>query len=163
KVARKHSAVPLQKVGAMLHIAIANPKDLDALDDIRFASGCQIQTHVALEDEIAPALDRFYSQANALEADDSAGERAVLIESARERRDPRRPDRRRSSRGRRASDVVEDEFDEATEETAVRAVDRILTRAGTAGASDIHLERMSDTLRVRFRVDGTFQDIGYIS
>src|SRR5438552_2169824 len=63
KVARKPLAVPLQKIGTMLHIAIANPKDLVALDDIRFASGCQIQTLVALEDEIPGALDRFYTQA----------------------------------------------------------------------------------------------------
>ncbi|HMD37398.1 MAG TPA: GspE/PulE family protein, partial [Vicinamibacterales bacterium] len=132
-------------------------------DDIRFASGCQIQTHVALEDEIAPALDRFYLQANTLDGAASAGEGAVLIESVSDRRDLGRSDRRRSGRGRRATDAAEDVFDEATEETAVRAVDRILTRAGAAGASDIHLERMSDTLRVRFRVDGTFQDIGYIS
>jgi type IV pilus assembly protein PilB len=162
KVARKYLAVPLQKIGTMLHVAIANPKDLDALDDIRFASGCQIQTHVALEDEIPPALDRFYSQAT-LESAVAEDENPVLIEPVRERRDPGRPDRRRGARGRRASDATEDQFDEATEETAVRAVDRILTRAGAAGASDIHLERMSDTLRVRFRVDGTFQDIGYIS
>src|SRR5579859_1522671 len=64
KVARKHLAVPLQKIGTMLHVAIANPKDLDALDDIRFASGCHIQVLVALEDEIPGALDRFYTQAS---------------------------------------------------------------------------------------------------
>jgi len=163
KVARKHMAVPLQKIGTMLHVAIANVKDLDALDDIRFASGCQIQTHVALEDEIPSALDRFYSQAAAFDGTAQVPESAVLIEPARDRRDSQRGDRRRAGRGRRATDVEEDQFDEATEETAVRAVDRILTKAGAAGASDIHLERMSDTLRVRFRVDGTFQDIGYIS
>ncbi|HEV3139490.1 MAG TPA: GspE/PulE family protein [Vicinamibacterales bacterium] len=162
KVARKYLAVPLQKIGTMLHVAIANPKDLDALDDIRFASGCQIQTHVALEDEIPGALDRFYTQAT-LESELDGETSQVLIEPVRDRRDPTRPDRRLGIRGRRLSDAAEDEFDEATEETAVRAVDRILTRAGAAGASDIHLERMSDTLRVRFRVDGTFQDIGYIS
>ena len=161
KVARKHLAVPLQKIGTMLHVAIANPKDLDALDDIRFASGCNIQTHVALEDEIPTALDRFYSQAN-FESESSA-DTDMLVDVSHDRRDPSRPDRRRSSRGRRMTDASEEQFDEATEETAVRAVNRILTRAGNAGASDIHLERLTDTLRVRFRVDGTFRDIGYIS
>ncbi len=52
RVARQHLAVPLQKIGAILHVAIASPTDLAALDDLRFASGCQIQTCVALEDEI---------------------------------------------------------------------------------------------------------------
>jgi len=163
KFARKHLAVPLQKVGSLLHVAIANPNDLVALDDLRFASGCQIQTHVALEDEIVAALDRFYAQTT-LERPGEPESDPVLIESfTTERRDASRNDRR-NNRGRRKSDVVEtDEFDEATEETAVRAVDRILSRAASVGASDIHLERTRESLRVRFRVDGTFQDVGYIS
>src|SRR5206468_10506183 len=65
KLARKHGAVPLQRVGQLLQVAIAVPTNLVALDDLRFASGCQIQTCVALEDEIAAALDRFYGAAAA--------------------------------------------------------------------------------------------------
>lgn len=162
KVARKHMAVPLQKLGTMLQVAIASPTDLTALDDLRFASGCQIQTLVALEDEIMPALDRFYAQGMFETAVDGSLE-PVSIEAVEvDRRDPGRPDRR-LAKGRRKTDEDEEEYDEATEETAMRTVDRILARAATAGASDIHLERMPDNLRVRFRVDGTFHDIGYIS
>ena len=60
KVARKHMAFPLLRVGTTLVVAIASPKDLHALDDLRFASGCGIQTMVALEVEILAALDRYY-------------------------------------------------------------------------------------------------------
>ena len=164
KIARKHFAVPLQKVGTILQVAIANPNDLAALDDLRFASGCQIHTFVALEDEIARALDRFYTEGMLEAADVEDDSQPVLIETVViDRREGVRGDRRQG-RGRRKSDqTAEDEFDEATEETAVRTVDRILSRAAGAGASDIHLERLPDNLRVRFRVDGTFQDIGYIS
>src|SRR5262245_59193517 len=63
KLARKHNAVPLQRVGQILQVAIAQPNDLTTLDDLRFACGCQIQTFVALESEIAAALDRFYGGA----------------------------------------------------------------------------------------------------
>ncbi len=161
KVARKHMAVPLQKLGTMLQVAIASPTDLTALDDLRFASGCQIQTLVALEDEILSALDRFYAQGMFETAADSI--EPVSIEAVEiDRRDPSRPDRRLAN-GRRKTDQGEAEYDEATEETAIRTVDRILARAAGAGASDIHLERLPDNLRVRFRVDGTFHDIGYIS
>jgi len=165
KVARKHLAVPLQKVGVMLQVAIACPNDLEALDDLRFASGCQIQTSVALEDEIASALDRFYTEGMLEAPPDGEDEgETVLIETVwLDRRDSDHGDRRRGQ-GRRKSDrESEDVFDEATEQTAVRTVDRILSRAASAGASDLHLERLPDNLRVRFRVDGTFQDIGYIS
>jgi len=163
KVARKHLAVPLQKIGAMLQVAMAAPTDLTALDDLRFASGCQIQTFVALEDEIGAALDRFYAP-DTIEVGSDEPEPPVFVETdLAERRDAVRGDRRQG-RGRRKTDREgEDVFDLATEQTAVRTVDRVLARAASAGASDIHLERTPDNLRVRFRVDGTFQDIGYIS
>jgi type IV pilus assembly protein PilB len=163
RIARKHGAVPLQKLGAMLQVAVATPNDLATLDDIRFASGCQIQTFVALEDEIAAAIERFYSQ-GMLEAGQSDEIEPVMIEPARDRREATLTDRRQGG-GRRKSDykVSEEMYDEATEETAVRTVDRVLARAAAAGASDIHLERTADNMRVRFRVDGTFNDIGYIS
>jgi type II secretory ATPase GspE/PulE/Tfp pilus assembly ATPase PilB-like protein len=130
---------------------------------LRFASDCQIQTFVALEDEIAAAVDRFYSETPVDSAQDD--DTPVLIEAVSiERRASERADRRLSF-GRRTADadLAEDVFDEATEQTAVRAVDRILARAAAAGASDIHLERAPDSLRVRFRVDGTFQDITNLS
>jgi type IV pilus assembly protein PilB len=159
RVARKHLAVPLQKNALTLQVAVACPNDLVALDDIRFASGCQLQVFVALEDEIAAALDRFYA-AGALDLPASDDTPSVAIDVPAERRGERR-----QSRGRRKTDyqVPEDTFDEATEETAVRTVDRVLAKAAAVGASDLHFEHGSDALRVRFRVDGTFQDIGHIS
>ena len=166
RIARKHGAVPLQKVGVMLQVAVASPNDLATIDDIRFASGCQIQMFVALEDEIAAAIDRFYSQGvlEGAQGDESEPVVPVVIESSTNRRDPTRRDRRQAV-GRRNSDyqVSEEVYDEATEETAVRTVDRLLVRAAALGASDIHLERMPDHMRVRFRVDGTFHDIGSVS
>ena len=163
KVARKHMAVPLQKLGTMLQVAIASPTDLAALDDLRFASGCQIQTLVALEDEIVAALDRFYAQGMFESVTDGTTE-AVSIESFEsDRREAVKTDRRQAKGRRKADQDDAEEYDEATEQTAMRTVDRILARAASAGASDIHLERMPDNLRVRFRVDGTFNDIGYIS
>jgi type IV pilus assembly protein PilB len=163
KIARQHLTVPLQKIGAILQVAIANPNDLRALDDVRFATGCQIQMLVALEDEIVAALDRFYAQTS-LEASTETDRDQVLIEAFhQERRDGSRGDRHLNKGRRKTDQPPTKEFDEATEETAVRAVDRILSRAASAGASDIHLERGVDSMRVRFRVDGTFQDVGYVS
>ncbi len=63
KVARKHTAFPLLKAGSTLVVAIASPKDLHALDDLRFASGCSIQMMVAMETEIQAALDKYYGSA----------------------------------------------------------------------------------------------------
>ena len=151
KLARKHLVVPLQKVGQMLQVAIAVPSDLAALDEIRFASGCQIQTFVALEDEIAVAVDRFYGRGGL--------EEPPADPAPPERRNPVAADRRQAI-GRRRSDFAgEDAILPGTEESAVHAIDRLLSDAASNGASDIHLERTPETMRVRFRVDGTFQDV----
>ena len=87
KLARKHNAVPLQKVGQLLQVAIAKPNDLTTLDDLRFACGCQIQTFVALETEIATALDRFYG-GTTLDAEVNDDSDALVLETVTiERRD----------------------------------------------------------------------------
>src|SRR5436190_11651117 len=60
KAARRHTAFPMRKVGTTLVVALASPKDLNALDDLRFACGGEIQTALALEHEIVEAIDRYY-------------------------------------------------------------------------------------------------------
>jgi type IV pilus assembly protein PilB len=167
KLARKHLAVPLQRVGQMLQVAIAVPNDLLALDELRFASGCQIQTLVALEDDISFAIERLYRMggvAAAIDEPSAAPAPGAMPTLSIERRDAVQPDRRRVG-GRRQSDREnpdEEPFSPGTEQGAVHAVDQLLASAAAAGASDIHLERAPDSMRVRFRVDGTFQDISYI-
>ena len=121
KVARKHMAFPLFRVGTTLVVAIASPKDLHALDDLRFASGCGIQTMVALEVEILTALDRYYGNQWVPNDQEDAG--VVVI------------------------DLPGPQLD-LHDEVAERA-------------SDIHLEPMKNSLRVRFRVDGTFHEVAH--
>jgi type IV pilus assembly protein PilB len=140
KVARRHTAFPLQKTGTTLVVALAMPKDLAALDDLRFASGCEIQTVLALEDEIIAALNRYYRDEwmpDVSQAD--AG--AVVIDSP-------------------AAQLLQ--RDEAAERSAVSVLERVIARAAADGASDIHFERRPDEFHVRFRVDGTFRDIAVL-
>jgi type IV pilus assembly protein PilB len=136
KVARKHTAFPITRIGSTLVVAIATPKDLNALDDLRFASGCEIQTTLALEDEINAALDCYYRD-EWLSAQEEETSGTVVLEAASLQLTTR---------------------DEEAERSAVRIVERIISRAAADGASDIHFEPMPDTLRVRFRVDGAFRD-----
>lgn len=136
KVARRHTAFPLQKVGATLVVALATPKDLSALDDLRFASGCEIQTVLALEDEIVAALDRYYGDEWLPDLTlEDVGQ--VVIDS---------PSALLLTR------------DEAAERSAVSMLERIIARAAGDGASDIHFEPRPDDFRIRFRIDGTFRE-----
>jgi type IV pilus assembly protein PilB len=141
KVARRHTAFPLQKVGTTLVVALASPKNLTALDDLRFAAGCEIQTVLALESEIEEALNRYYND-EWLQRD---GEEA-------------------------AGDVVIDSYsaqiltrDEAAERSAVSLLERVIARAAGENASDIHFEPRQDDFRIRFRVDGTFRDAALLA
>jgi type IV pilus assembly protein PilB len=140
KVARRHTAFPLQKTGSTLVVALAMPKDLTALDDLRFASGCEIQTVLALEDEILAALNRYY-------------------------RDEWLPDISQEDAGSVVIDSPAAQLltrDEAAERSAVSVLERVIARAAADGASDIHFERRQDEFLVRFRVDGTFRDIAVL-
>jgi len=140
KVARKHTAFPLMKKGTTLVVAMATPKDLSALGDIKFAAGCEIQILLALEGEINAAIDRYYhDESLPAFSDDSAAD--VVIESAALQRAVK---------------------DEAAERSAVRLVERIIARAAAEGASDIHFEPGVDHLRVRIRVDGMFRGVAQL-
>ncbi len=143
KVARKHTAFPIARVGQALVVAIATPKDMIALDDLRFASGCEIQTVLALEDEITAAIDRYYRDEwlpNVSQGEDAAGG-DVVIESVSQQVAVR---------------------DEAAERSAITIVERLIARAASEGASDIHFEPMPEHLRVRVRVDGGFREIAQL-
>jgi type IV pilus assembly protein PilB len=140
KVARRHGAFPLQKVGTTLMVAVASPKDLRALDDLRFACGCEIQTVLALEHEIIAAIERYYRDEWVPSIpDEKSG--SVKIESA-------------------ATQWLQ--RDEAAERSAVSMLERVIGRAAREGASDIHFEPRQDDMRIRFRVDGTFQDVAML-
>jgi type IV pilus assembly protein PilB len=136
KVARKYGAVPLLKVGSTLVVAMPDPKDLKALDDLRFAAGCEIRTMIALESEIEAALATLYG--NPFDAGED---------------------------GERASVVVDlpgpqlDLDDQSTQKSATSIVDRILARGVGDRASDIHLEPTKHSLRIRFRIDGILHNI----
>jgi type IV pilus assembly protein PilB len=162
KVARRHKVFPLHKVGTTLTVAVASPPDLDAIDDLRFASGCEIRVSVALEDEIETALDRYY-QSEGIPYQLDQPQETVTVESPLiDRRDTSRQDRRTGrAGGRRATDAPPEHFDEAAERSAVTIVSRLLARASTEGASDIHLESTEDSFRVRLRVDGVFRDVAH--
>ena len=163
KVARRHGAFPISKVGTTLTVAVAMPQDLETTDDLRFASGCEIRTVVALEDEIANALDRYY-QTDGIPHQLAEDAEEVVVETPFVDRRSGADRRQGSGRigGRRATDLLysdPDKFDEAAERSAVTIIDRVLARAAGEGASDIHLESTTDSFRVRFRVDGTFREI----
>jgi type IV pilus assembly protein PilB len=135
RIARKYTAVPMLKTGSTLVVATANPRDLQALDDLRFAAGCEIQTMIALESEIQQALESFYG--NPFNADD-ADSASVVVDLPGPQLDLQ---------------------DQSALKSATSIVDRVLARGASDRASDIHLEPNKNGLKIRFRVDGLLHEI----
>ncbi len=135
RIARKYTAVPMLKTGSTLVVATANPRDLQALDDLRFAAGCEIQTMIALESELQQALEAFYGNPFKTDGPESA---SVVVDLPGQQLDLQ---------------------DESALRSATTIVDRILARGVNDRASDIHLEPNKNGLKIRFRVDGLLHEI----
>jgi len=133
-VARRARVVPLRVSSRSLDLAMADPLDLDTGDDIRFRTGRRVEPLVASPGAVVRALDRLSGP--------------CLGDLLEELPGPA------SSRGAR------DDLERAARSApVVRLVDRILDEATRAGASDVHLERDDELLRVRFRVDGILRPV----
>lgn len=131
ELARRRCVLPLRKAPRTIVVAMADPLDLGAVDDLQFQTGRRVDVEVATPAAVTDALDRFYG--GALEG--------LVASLPAELRD-------------RATEAAE-ELERATRSApVVRLVDRLLREAVDEGASDIHVEETGGDVRVRYRVDG---------
>ncbi len=144
EVCDKHKCVPLSRSGNALIVAMADPTNLHAIDDIKFLTGFNVEPVVASEGAITNAIERGYSGgAGAAQYDD------IIKEFGDEEVDF----------GVEDVDVSINELEKAAEDApVVRLVNALLLNAIKKGASDIHVEPYERKLRVRYRVDGVLLD-----
>jgi type IV pilus assembly protein PilB len=139
RVLRKHGALPLRVEDGRLVVAMSDPTNFYALEDLTMLSGHPVRPVVALEDEIRRVFDK--ALAIGQEVSD------MLEEAAEESADEN-------------TGEVELGADAGPEEKPiVRLVGAILQRAAGEGASDIHLEPRAGELAVRMRVDGVLREV----
>jgi type IV pilus assembly protein PilB len=141
EVAIKFMALPVSRVGRRLVVAMSNPSNIFALDDIKFITGYEVEPRVASDALLKKAIDRAY---------DSAGTMADVMKGIEED----------------LSVVEEDETAEmdagiagADEAPIVKLVNSLIADAVRKGASDIHVEPYEKSMRVRFRIDGVLQEM----
>jgi len=140
EVATKFQVVPVKREGRTLTVAMANPDNIFAIDDIKFITGLEVRPVVATETAIKRAIDRFYDSADSL---------AEVMKDMEE-----------------DFEIVEDTEEdlglaEAQSEDApvVKLVNSLITDAVNKGASDIHIEPFEKKLRVRYRIDGVLHEM----
>jgi type IV pilus assembly protein PilB len=136
--AKRYDAVPVQFVGDRgLLIAMADPANVLAVDDIALMTGYEVRRAVASRDDIAALVSRLTRLDDVVQAATSAGiEQAAADEPAE----------------------VVDLVDTAEDAPIIKLVNGIIAQAVEQGASDVHLAPDGQELRVRFRVDGVLQD-----
>src|SRR5260370_34199223 len=146
ETAKRYQILPLSRVGAALTIAMMDPTNVSAMDDIKFMTGFNIEPVVASEPAIAEAIQKAYgTPAQEENVDDllaSMGDEAdVELQADQQEMDLR---------------DLEKSADEAP---IVKLVNIIMTDAVKRGASDIHIEPYEKEYRVRFRIDGVLLPI----
>jgi type IV pilus assembly protein PilB len=147
-VARKYTILPVSKAGARLTIAMVDPTNVFAMDDIKFMTGYNVEPVVTSESALRESIDKYYGSTHSIElkkvmediADvDDAGDLEVLEED---------------------EDLDLEELEQQSEEApVVRLVNIILTDAIKRGASDIHIEPYEKEYRVRYRIDGILYEM----
>ncbi len=133
----KHRVIPVSRTGNSLIVAMADPTNLHAIDDLKFLTSYNIEPVIASETAILAAIEKYYNAGPSYE-EVMAGFDENEIDFTGEEED---------------MNVLE--LEKASEDApVVRLVNMIMLQAIKKGASDIHVEPYEKTLRVRVRVDG---------
>jgi len=140
KLMRKTHALPLFKRGKRLFLAVSDPTNLQALDEIKFATGYFTEAIIVEEDKLTKAIEsaaqQLESASAAADFGDADLESLEVVETDGEGS---------------GSDVTRSDADEAP---IVRYVNKLMVDAINQGASDIHFEPYEKTYRIRYRKDG---------
>jgi type IV pilus assembly protein PilB len=144
----RYQIVPLSRVGSTLTIAMTDPTNVFAMDDIKFMTGFNVEPVVASETAIAEAITKFYGEIESGEEldkvmKDLSAEDAADLELASEEQETNLADLERA----------------AEEAPIIKLVNLIMTDAVKRGASDIHVEPYEKEVRARFRIDGVLQTV----
>jgi type IV pilus assembly protein PilB len=146
--ALRYQVIPLSRVGSVLTIAMTDPTNVFAMDDIKFMTGFNVEPVVASESAIGDAISRFYGGGSS-NHEELSNLMKDLVDEDQERE----------------LTAEEQEVDAASLEKAaeqapiIKLVNLILTDSVRRGASDIHVEPYENEMRVRFRVDGILQTV----
>ena len=137
KVAREHRLIPIGKEGGKLQVAMADPLDFVARDDVRLITGMELEAFLSMNDEIERSININYTMSKVAEQ---------AIEEFEEETEEKPAE-------------TEQESEEVLRAPVVRLVNSILEQAVRAKASDIHIEPFEKQIIIRLRMDGDLREI----
>jgi len=137
----KNNALPIVSRGSRLYVALSDPTNTAALDEIKFSSGKSVIPVLVEEDKLAELIESAASGAGVSGLADGLDESFDM------------------ELGGDESDLDEDDGSDVDDTPVVRYVNKVLLDAIKRGASDIHVEPYEKRFRIRFRVDGILQEV----
>jgi len=143
KLIRQHHALPLFKRGNRLFVAVSDPTNLQALDEIKFHTGISTEAILVEEDKLGKAIEKALDSADTSMTD--------LLDEDLDNLEVTGGDQDNIK-----DDVSESDIDDTP---VVRFVNKVLLDAINKGASDIHIEPYEKSFRIRFRQDGVLLEV----
>lgn len=144
EVAERHGLIPIDVQGSSIIVAMSDPSNIYAMDDIKFLTGFNVEAMVTTETSVKNALDRYY---------DDVDYEAMLGDIVGD-------DELEYVNDELSQGINVEELEAQTElAPVVRLVNLLLVDAIKRGASDIHLEPYEKSFRVRYRIDGVLYEI----
>jgi type IV pilus assembly protein PilB len=168
RLVKLHSVIPVKKDGTQLWVAMTNPNDLEAIDQLQLASGCRVRPAVALPAAIDDAIRRYYSSTtNGAAAATASGEMPAASGGAGAGPQVNRADLRaimaQAQVARDADKISHKEDGQSEEDMAdqapiIKLANAVIQQAINDRASDIHVEPMERSVRIRYRIDGVLME-----
>lgn len=136
-LARKHVLIAVQNDGVFITVAMSDPLNYFALDDVKMTTGMDVKPVIAAQDDILASIERYYGGRAAERAVEDFKKEYRILENE--------------------SEIIGDS--DVNSAPTVRLVNSIIEQAARVGASDIHIEPFEKAVRVRFRIDGVLQEM----
>ena len=137
----RHRVIPVSRAGSSLVVAMTDPTNLNAIDDLKFLTGYNVEPVIASETAITQAIERHYNAGPSYDEVMAGFDENEIDFSAED------------------ADLSQMDLERASEDApVVRLVNMILLNAIKKGASDIHIEPYEKKYRVRYRIDGVLHE-----
>lgn len=144
-LAERYSAFPVYMDGSDLYVALCDPMNMEATDDLGQFVGMEIYPYLVAADELESFLDRHYKDGSHMTPDGSEGQGLSGLEE--------------SSLELGSAELNLDNLGDEDAGPIVKYVQTLITDAVNIGSSDIHLEPLEKRFRIRLRVDGVLQEV----
>ncbi len=145
-VVRKYSVLPVEMSNAQLLVAMSDPTDYFAIDDLRLAAGMMVKPCLAKKGDILKAIDRYYGRSEAEKAARDYAKQSGML--------PLNVTSQATSMGAVGAEDVDEQST-----PIIKFLNTIIENAVNNHVSDIHIEPIDEELRVRFRIDGVLREI----